>query len=148
MPGAQSRAEAVWRGDLPHGTGEVTSTSGVFGPLPLTWAARTVRVSGLTSPEELLAAAQAGCYAMALSNALAKRGTPPTSLRVTATATFDVGPNGARVSTMEIEVHGQVPSLDEPAFMDIAAEAEKSCPIANALRGNVDIHVSAHLEGN
>jgi len=147
MPGAQSRAEAVWEGDLIHGHGTVAPASGAFPTLPITWAARTQRSAGKTSPEELIAAAQAGCYAMAFSNTLAKQGTPPTRLDVAAVCTFEVGEGGARISTMELDVRGVVPGMDQETFARTAQEAEKGCPVANALRGNVAIRVGAKLEG-
>ena len=78
MTDAQRRADAVWTGSLAQGSGEVTlSTSGAAGPLPVTWASRTERSEGKTSPEELVAAAHASCYCMALSHILGENGTPP-----------------------------------------------------------------------
>jgi osmotically inducible protein OsmC len=100
----------------------------------------------MTSPEELLAASHAACYAMAFSNSLNKAGTPATSLDVTATATF--GPKeggGMKVSNMDLSVEGDVPGLDQAAFEQAAREGEEGCPISNALRGNVEISVSATL---
>jgi osmotically inducible protein OsmC len=147
MPGIQSKAETVWEGDLIHGHGSVVPASGAFGTLPVTWASRTQRAAGKTSPEELIAAAQASCYAMAFSNTLAKQGSPPTRLDVAATCTFEVGEGGAKISTMEIDVKGVVPGMGQDAFARVAAEAEKGCPVSNALRGNVQIKVNAKLEG-
>jgi osmotically inducible protein OsmC len=146
MPSTQSRAEANWLGDLVHGNGSIISESGALGNLPVTWAARTKREKGLTSPEELLAAAQAAGYAMAFSGTLTRRGTPPTRLHVEAECTFEFGEGGARIRTMRLDVQGIVPGIDEKTFVEVAMEAEKGCPVANALRGNVGILVNARLE--
>jgi osmotically inducible protein OsmC len=100
----------------------------------------------MTSPEELLAAAHAACYSMALSNVLANAGTPARSLDVTATATFEPKEGGGmQVGTMELEVEGDVPGMDQQAFEQAALEGEKACPISNAIRGNVDIRVQPTL---
>lgn len=147
MPAAQSRASATWVGDLIKGSGTVAPGSGAFAELPVTWASRTARSAGKTSPEELIAAAQASCYAMAFANTLAQRGTPPTRLAVSAVCSFEVGSAGAKITTMDIDVAGQVPGLDQATFARVADEAERGCPVANALRGNVQIKVSAKLEG-
>jgi osmotically inducible protein OsmC len=144
---ARRTARARWEGTLTEGRGQVSaSTSGLFSEAPVTWAARTEQPGGMTSPEELLAAAHAACYAMALSNALAKQSTPARSLDVTATATFAPKAGGGfHVSTMELEVTGDVPGLDQQAFEEAARQGEAGCPISNALRGNVDIEVRATL---
>ena len=97
----------------------------------------------MTSPEELLAAAQAACYAMAFSNHLAKAGSPPEHLDVEATATFVPGEG---VTTMKISVRGRVPGVDADQFREMAEGGEKACPVANAIRGNVDIQLNAELE--
>lgn len=146
MPGAESRATAIWEGDLIHGDGRVSPESGAFPELPVTWASRTQRSRGKTSPEELIAAAHASCYAMAFSNTLAKRGTPSTRLTITATCVFDTSGGGARISAINLDVLGQVPGLDQATFAQVAQEAEKGCPVSNALRGNVEIKVNAQLQ--
>jgi osmotically inducible protein OsmC len=121
-------------------------SSGLFTEAPVTWAARTEEPDGMTSPEELLAAAHAACYCMALSNALAEGGTPARSLDVTATATFSPKEGGGmEVSAMQLEVQGDVPGLDQPAFERAAGEGEAGCPISNAIRNNVDIGLKATL---
>jgi osmotically inducible protein OsmC len=102
----------------------------------------------MTSPEELLAAAHAACYAMAFSSALAKAGTPATSLDVTATAMFSPKDGGGFfVSSMELRVEGVVPGIDAAMFEKAAHEAAAGCPISNAIRGNVDIRVEPSLAG-
>lgn len=146
MPAAHSRANVVWEGDLPKGKGNLSVESGVLADQEVTWAARTQRVKGTTSPEELLAAAHASCYAMAFSNTLAKAGSPPSRLVVDATATFEVTEAGAKITTMELDVHGVVPGLDQARFEELARQGEQGCPVSNALRNNVRITVKAHLD--
>jgi lipoyl-dependent peroxiredoxin len=144
---AERRAEAVWQGDLIHGHGSVVNVgSGALGELPVTWASRTERSDGKTSPEELLAAAHAACYAMAFSHALAQAGTPAERLTVNATCTFEQVGSGFKVTTMNLDVRGKVPGLDSAGFENVAQQAEQGCPVSNALRNNVQIHVNASLE--
>lgn len=144
---AERRAEVVWEGTLMQGSGRLVSVgSGAISNLPMTWASRTERSDGKTSPEELLAAAHAGCYAMAFSHALAQAGTPAERLTVDATCTFEQVEGGFKVSTMVLDVRGKVPGLDQAGFEKTAQQAEQGCPVSNALRNNVAISVNAHLE--
>lgn len=141
---ADRTATAQWEGNLQEGRGVLTlENSHLLDSTPVTWAARTEEPAGMTSPEELLAGAQAACYAMAFSNHLNKAGSPPERLDVEATATFIPGTG---VTTMVISVRGVVPGVDEDRFRQLAEEGEKACPISNAIRGNVDIQVTAELE--
>jgi osmotically inducible protein OsmC len=142
---AESKAHAQWHGDLMSGAGTIDRVgSATFGPLDVTWAARTGEESGKTSPEELIAAAHASCYSMALSNILAKQGTPPTDLSTSATVTFVPGTG---ITKSEIDVEGQVPGIDESAFRRAAEEAKVDCPVSSALQGNVELSVVARLVG-
>jgi osmotically inducible protein OsmC len=142
----QREAETQWERDLAHGEGRVKLASGLAPDLPVSWAARTERADHKTSPEELLAAAHASCYAMAFANTLSKMGTTPERLNVRAKATFDkVGENWS-VTRMDLEVTGRVPGADPAAFEQAAQTAAKSCPISRALQNNVDIRVQARLE--
>lgn len=144
---AERRAEVVWEGTLMQGSGRLVSVgSGAISNLPMTWASRTERSDGKTSPEELLAAAHAGCYAMAFSHTLAQAGTPAERLTVDATCTFEQVEGGFKVSTMVLDVRGKVPGLDQAGFEKTALQAEQGCPVSNALRNNVAISVNAHLE--
>ncbi|HEX2924206.1 MAG TPA: OsmC family protein [Chloroflexota bacterium] len=145
MPAAQSKAEVTWEGNLFAGSGRVMVESGVIGEQPISWASRTNRVKGKTSPEELIAAAHAGCYAMALSNTLDKAGKPPTRLDVSAVCSFEQVGGGFKITTMDLEVRGVVPGLDQAGFQELAQQGEQGCPVSNALRGNVDIRVKAQL---
>jgi lipoyl-dependent peroxiredoxin len=142
----QRKAETTWEGDLLKGNGRVKVASGTFPEFPVTWASRTEAPQGKTSPEELLAAAHASCYAMAFSATLARNRTPPERLHVTATCTFDKVGDAWKVTKMDLEAVGKVSGLKEPQFEEIAKTAEKGCPISNALRNNVEISVRAKLE--
>ena len=140
---AERRAEAVWQGDLTSGSGTIERVgSGAFGPLDVTWASRTEESNGRTSPEELIAAAHASCFAMAFSNILAKAGNPPEQLKTAATVTFVPG-TGITGSALEVE--GVVPGLDEQGFQEAAEQAKDGCPVSGALKGNVALSVTARL---
>jgi osmotically inducible protein OsmC len=144
MATAERRADVVWRGDLFKGSGTFDlASSGAAQDLPVTWASRTERHDGKTSPEELITAAHASCYAMALSNVLAQMGNEPEELNISAVCTFDV--DQVKVTKMVLDVRGRVPSLDAEEFQNAAEQGEQACPISNALRGNVDIQLHASL---
>jgi osmotically inducible protein OsmC len=146
MP-AIRRADVVWEGDLAKGKGAVSaSTSQAFSKLPVSWASRTEAADGRTSPEELVAAAHASCYAMALSAGLGRAGTPPQRLDVSATVTFDKVEAGWRVISSALTVKGKVPGMDAGAFQKAAEAAKDGCPISQALKGNVQLSVQAMLE--
>ncbi|HTT44890.1 MAG TPA: OsmC family peroxiredoxin [Thermoplasmata archaeon] len=142
---AKRTATAVWEHDLIHGHGTVKGTSGAIHDLPVSWAARTEAPGGKTSPEELLAAAQASCFCMALSAGLGRIQKPPERLNVSATATFDKVGDGWKVTTMEIEVTGDVPGISAAEFDQAAQAAGQGCPISGALKGNVAISVHSRL---
>ncbi len=142
------RAEANWVGPLTTGSGTVSAiSSGLFTALPVSWAARTESADGKTSPEELLAAAHATCYAMALSGALGRAGTPPEKLDVSAVVTFDKLDAGWRVVSSALTVHGVVPGMSLADFTAAAEATKDGCPISVALAGNVALSVEATLEG-
>jgi len=146
MADAQRRAEAVWEGSLAQGSGVVSlKSSEAAGPLPVTWASRTARSEGKTSPEELIAAAHAACYCMGLSHTLVENGTPPQKLEVSATVTFAQIEGGFKVASSALTVRGTVPGLDAGAFRDAAHAAKDGCPVSGALKGNVEISVTAEL---
>jgi osmotically inducible protein OsmC len=147
MPIAARRAEVVWEGTLEQGNGSFTVGDWVVGEVPVTWESRTRTPGGNTSPEELLAASHASCYAMALSQVLDQGGAPPERLEVAATCTLDLVGSDFRITRVDLDVRGRVPGLDEEGFRSAAEEAEQECPVSNALRGNVDIQLNATLEG-
>ncbi len=139
---AQRKSTATWEGDLPKGEGRVSAlSSGLFTDAPVTWASRTEEPDGKTSPEELIAGAHAACFSMALSNELSTRGHVPSRIFVQATCSFEDG----TVTTMDLEVSATVPDLEESGFREALDAAEGSCPVSNALRGNVEIKVSGNL---
>lgn len=143
----ERQAQVTWAGTLTEGGGTLSVGTGALPPLPVTWAARTETPNGVTSPEELIAAAQAACYAMALSHALGQANLPPDHLTVTAVCSLERPPEGGlKITAMDIDVHGRVPGADPARFERIAQEAEKGCPVSNALRGNLDIRVTARLD--
>jgi osmotically inducible protein OsmC len=146
MATAERRAEMVWEGDLAKGSGTVKVGSGATGELPVTWASRTERSEGKTSPEELIAAAHAACFSMALSNALAEGGAAPERLEVSATCSLDRVAEGLKITSMDLDVRGRVPGLDPDRFRDAAEQAKNGCPVSGALKGNVEIRLNATLE--
>ncbi len=144
---AERQARVVWEGSLADGRGELTAESSqVLVGVPVTWASRTEEPAGRTSPEELLAAAHAACYAMALSGALVRRETPGERLEVSAAVSFEKVDGGFKVTRSRLHVRGRVPGLDQPGFEEAARAGEEGCPISGAIRGNVDIELQAELE--
>ncbi|HVM30480.1 MAG TPA: OsmC family peroxiredoxin [Candidatus Limnocylindrales bacterium] len=143
---ATRKATAVWQGDLFKGSGTVSAgSSGHFSDLPVSWASRTEAVDGRTSPEELLAAAHAACFSMALSNNLAKAGNTAERLEVSAEVTFAKQDAGWRVTRSALTVRGTVPGIDSEAFRAAAEAAKDGCPISQALKGNVELSVDSSL---
>src|SRR5438094_8736495 len=132
---AERRAEVTWSGNLLNGTGKIDFTgSGAIEGLDMTWASRSEPdENGRTSPEELIAAAHASCFSMALSHGLAQAGNPPDRLHVKATSTFVPGTG---LTTMALDVTGRVPGIDEDGFRSAADEAKQNCPVSKALAGN------------
>ena len=145
MPTAERRAEVVWSGSLTGGSGNLDlASSGALKDSQISFPARTERPDGKTSPEELIAAAHAGCYAMALSNVLSEGGNEPERLEISAVVTFDM--SQLKITTSALDVRGRVPGLDEEGFRQAAEQAEQACPVSNALRGNLDIQLNVTLE--
>jgi osmotically inducible protein OsmC len=142
---AERSAQVTWQGDLMSGSGEIHEVpSGAFGPLQVSWAARAEDDhGGKTSPEELIAAAHAACFAMALSNGLAKAGHAPERLETSATVTFIPGTG---ITKSALTVVASVPGIDEPAFQEVAKEAETGCPVSGAFKGNVELTLDARLQ--
>ncbi len=141
----ERRAEVTWSGDLLNGSGTIESVgTGAFGPLPVTWEDRAEEPGGNTSPEELIAAAHAACFNMALSGGLAKAGHTAEALSTTATVTFVPGTG---ITKSVLDVQGTVPGMDEAAFRQAAEAAKENCPVSQALKGNVELEVSARLAG-
>lgn len=143
MP-ATSTAHARWTGGLADGSGTVSTDSPALDAASLTWQSRVGEQPG-TTPEELIAAAHAGCYSMALSGALAKAGHAPEQLEVDATASFGPADGGHAIQGIRLEVRATVPGIDQAAFDEHAAAARSGCPVSKALAGNVPIELDARL---
>ena len=144
---ATRTATVTWSGTLADGEGTVSAgSSGVFADLPLSWGSRTEAHDGRTSPEELLAAAHSSCFAMALSGALGRAGTPPDHVHVSATVTFDKVGDAWTVTRSELDVVGSVPGISSADFDAVAEQTKDNCPISRAIAGNVELSVSATLE--
>jgi lipoyl-dependent peroxiredoxin len=138
------KAEVTWQGDLMSGNGRIDSvTSGAFGGLDVSWPARSEEPEGKTSPEELIAAAHATCFSMALSHGLAQAGHPPEELKTSATVTFEPGEG---ITKITLDVAGRVPGIDEGAFQQAADGARQNCPVSKALTGVPEISLTARLE--
>ncbi|MFL5646137.1 MAG: OsmC family peroxiredoxin [Chloroflexota bacterium] len=141
------RAEATWSGTLAEGSGAVSAiTSGAFTSLPVSWAARTETSNGLTSPEELVAAAHSSCFSMALAGRLFRAGTPAERLVVSADVTFDKLDAGWRIVSSALKVVGRVPGMSADDFAKEAEAAKDGCPISNALNPSIALSVEATLE--
>ena len=140
----EKTARVTWEGDLVHGSGQVSTASGALTDRTMTWSARAEDVEG-TSPEELIAAAHATCVSMALSAGLARTGTPPTRLETQATTAFDKVGEGFKMTSIALTIRGRVDGLDEEGFRRAAKEAKESCPVSQALKGNVDVTLDAAL---
>jgi lipoyl-dependent peroxiredoxin len=143
MANAERTANTVWEGDLAHGSGTTSLASGATSDFPVTWASRTERSDGKTSPEELIAAAHSSCFSMALSNTLAEGGTTAERLDVSATVTLDT--DEVRIVGSHITVRGVVPGLDAAGFAQAAEGAAENCPVSVALKGALEITVDAQL---
>ena len=136
-------AKATWAGSLMEGRGRIEGVgSGAFGPLDVSWAARAESPEGKTSPEELIAAAWASCYSMALAHALAGAGTPPERLETSVTVTFQPGEG---ITKGAIIVVGGVPGIDHAAFLEHAEGAKVGCPVSKALAGVPEVTLDAML---
>lgn len=148
MPIAERSAQTTWRGSLTEGSGTTSGGSGALGELPVTWAARTERSDGKTSPEELIAAAHASCFSMALSHELSQGGNPPEQLDATAVVTLDRVGDAPTVTRSALTVTGRVPGIDAVAFEAAAQNAGRNCPISRLLAGgSAEITVEARLAG-
>jgi len=142
------QADANWSGDLLSGGGSVSaSSSGIFSDQAITWRARTEASEGKTSPEELLAAAHASCYAMAVSNELAGTGQAPERVDVSVVVSADKTDSGWTVLSSAITLRAKVPGIDKALFQEKADAAKGGCPISKAISDSVEITLDAVLEG-
>ncbi len=137
-------AEVTWNGDLMSGSGRIDSvSSGAIGGLDVDWRARTEDVESETSPEELIAAAHASCFSMALSNGLGQAGHAPEELKTSATVTFQPGEG---ITKIALQVTARIPGMDDEAFQQAAQTAKENCPVSKALASVPEISLSARLE--
>jgi osmotically inducible protein OsmC len=138
------RADVTWNGSLMEGSGTITkTTSGAIGEQKVSWPARAEdSQGGTTSPEELIAAAHAACFSMALSHALAQAGNAPDELQTSATVTFQPGTG---ITKIALTVEGSVPGIDDAAFQDAARTAKENCPVSQALASVPEISLEATL---
>lgn len=141
---ATRQAEVDWEGTFTDGAGALSSGSGAIEKMAVTWAARSAQAEGKTSPEELIAAAHASCFAMAL--VLGEAESPPGHLNVSARCTLDEVEGAPRITSVELAVRAQLGGLDQERFERHLAKAEELCPVSNALRAGVEIQVSGELD--
>ena len=147
MPIAERSAQTTWKGSLANGAGTLTSGSGALGELPVTWASRTERSEGKTSPEELIAAAHASCFSMALSNILAEHGHEPESVRTTVDVTLKIVDGTPTITKAAISTVGKVPGIDAAHFAEHAEQAKTDCIISRALAGISEITLETDFDG-
>jgi len=139
----QRSADVVWEGNLARGRGTIQGGTGVLRDLEITQPTRFGDADGHTSPEELVAAALAGCFAMYLSGVLTKADSPPERLEARAVVTLDTVDGAPRITTIDLSVVGHVPGIDEETFKQAAGAAEQGCPVSNVL--NAEIRLDARL---
>ena len=139
----QSTASAVWKGSLKQGNGAISSRSGVLSGTPYTFGTRFEGSAG-TNPEELIAAAHAGCFSMALSAQLGEAGLTPDHVSTTATVTLENTDDGFAVTRIHLDVAARIPGADQSAFDTAANNAKTGCPISKLM--NAEISMSANLE--
>lgn len=145
MADIKRTAKAVWNGDLRSGKGRIASSSGVLKDTPYSFATRFEDAPG-TNPEELIAAAHAACYSMAFAHTLSGKGYQPERIETRAICSLSPQEEGGfKITKMRLETRGQVSGIDETTFRQVAQEAERGCPVSNALRGGVEIEVDATL---
>jgi lipoyl-dependent peroxiredoxin len=140
----QRKASAVWRGGLKDGKGAVSSDSGVLASTPYSFGTRFENVHG-TNPEELIAAAHAACFSMALSAQLGGANLTPSSIATTASLTLEKLDSGWAITAIHLDVVGQVPNADNAAFQKAAENAKTGCPVSKVLKANITM--TAKLEG-
>lgn len=146
MPTIKRSSHAHWQGDLRSGQGRLKTTSGVLNETPYSFGTRFGEQPG-TNPEELIAAAHAGCFAMALSGKMSEEGHKPESVKITATCSLQSQPEGGfRITRMDLEIVGRVPGIDQATFEALVAQTDQGCPVSVLLRPGLEIAIEARLE--
>jgi osmotically inducible protein OsmC len=147
MPDIERRASASWAGDLRSGSGKASTESGVLRDAPITFSSRFEQAAG-SNPEELIAAAHAACFSMALSNILSGQGAKPDAIRTTATVTMRRTDSGFTITNIHLATEGDVPGIDEGAFKAAAEQAKEACPVSRLLKPGLEsITLDARLVG-
>ena len=144
MADIKRSSTAVWTGDLPGGEGTMSTASAVLKDEEYTFATRFKNAPG-TNPEELIAAAHAGCYSMAFANVLAKKGYRVEGIETMATIHLSPQDGGFAITKSALEVRGRVPDIDDETFRRLAEEADGACPVSNLLRPGLEIELEAML---
>jgi osmotically inducible protein OsmC len=148
MPRVQREANVTWAGNVARGSGAITAGTGAFDELPYSLATRIERADGKTSPEELLAAAHAACFAMSVVSELTSAGTPPEHLDITATVTLDQVEDGShRIISSELLARARVTGIDAPGFERLAEAASEGCTLSKLIEASAKVTVNAQLEG-
>lgn len=137
------KARAVWEGDIKSGRGQLSSDSGVLKDHPYSFATRFGETPG-TNPEELIAAAHAGCFTMALSGALGKKGFTADRLETSATVTIGKDGEGFKIGSSRLKLRAQVPDIDEKTFRAIAEDAKENCPVSKVLNAEISLEIDFH----
>ncbi|UXR63898.1 OsmC family protein [Bdellovibrio bacteriovorus] len=139
----QRKASARWQGNLQYGKGTLNTESGALKDIPYSFATRFESAPG-TNPEELIAAAHSGCYAMALSGALAKKGFNADTLDVSATVTIEKNGDGFTINSSRLKLRAQVPGIDKKLFESIAQDAKVNCPVSKLLKADITLDIDFH----
>ncbi|MBA3736153.1 MAG: OsmC family peroxiredoxin [Actinobacteria bacterium] len=147
MPRVQREANVTWEGNVARGSGAITAGTGAFEELPYSLATRIERMDGKTSPEELLAAAHAACFAMSVAGELTSAGTPPEHLDVTATVTLDEVDGSHRIVSSELLTRARVAGIDAAGFERLAQVASEGCTLSKLIEASAKVTVNASLEG-
>jgi osmotically inducible protein OsmC len=149
VPRLQRSATVIWEGNVARGSGTLSAATGAFSELPFSLASRVEKPEGKTSPEELLAAAHAACYAISLAGELAGAGSPPEHLDVRATVTLDQVEDGShRIVASEVLARARVNEVDEQALQQLAESASDGCPFSKLIAASGTVTVNATLEGD
>ncbi len=139
----QRKGSAHWQGNLQNGSGELSTESGALKNLPYSFSDRFENGMG-TNPEELIGAAHSGCFAMALSGALAKKGFNAESLDVSATVTLEKSGDGFVIQSSKLKLRALVPGIDRKLFETIAQDAKVNCPVSKVLKSEISLEIDFH----